>query len=441
MPELNRPFALNRNADAGHHVSRFMIFSILGLSLCWFVISHSVVAYLSKTAPKTALLLRGDEPTSLLAHADNEINFGAGDKGETSGPPRQTQQRLKQLREQIETALVIDPLPSRAYRLLGQIAENEGLAEKAETLMLAAARHSLSEDFAVDWIMRKSFERKNYPIAAYYADALLSSGAVGLVYTMPFFARMMESSTGKQEIEKLLAANPGWRHGFIDLLGSYVTDARAPLYLLLSLKDTPAPATGEELNAYQSFLFQHKLYALAYYAWRQFLPPEQLADTGYLFNGDFEVKPSGSPFDWQAPAGVNVVVDFASRSESALDHALVAEFGPGRVEFPGVYQSILLPPGAYSFRGSFKGEVVGRRGVLWDISCRDGASLGHSEMLVGSFPDWRALEFSFVVPDSGFAAQLVKLKLGARSPAEQLVSGAIWFDELSISRQKEKTLK
>ena len=150
----------------------------------------------------------------------------------------------------------------------------------------------------------------------------------------------------------------------------------------MSLKDTPAPATGEELNAYQSFLFQHKLYALAYYAWRQFLPPEQLADTGYLFNGDFEVKPSGSPFDWQAPAGVNVVVDFASRSESALDHALVAEFGPGRVEFPGVYQSILLPPGAYSFRGSFKGEVVGRRGVLWDISCRDGASLGHSEMSV-----------------------------------------------------------
>jgi hypothetical protein len=62
-------------------------------------------------------------------------------------------------------------------------------------------------------------------------------------------------------------------------------------------------------------------------------------------------------------------------------------------------------------------------------------------MLVGSFPDWRAHEFSFVVPDSGCAAQLVKLKLGARSPAEQLVSGAIWFDELSISRQKEKTLK
>lgn len=440
-PELNRPSALNPNADAGHRRSRLVIFSILGLALCWFVISHSVVAYLSKTAPKTALLLRGDEPTSLLALADNEINFGAGGEGKKSGPSQQAQQRLKLLRGGVETALLIDPLPSRAYRLLGQIADNEGLDEKAETLMLAATRHSLSEAFAVNWMMWKSFERKNYPIAAYYADVLLRSGVMNFAYMTAILARMTEDSNGKQEIEKLLATNPSWRHGFLSLLGSYVSDARTPLYLLLSLRDTPAPATTEELNAYQSFLFQHKLYALAYYAWRQFLPPEQLADTGYLFNGDFEVKPSGSPFDWQAPAGVNVVVDFESRPGNALDHALVAEFGPGRVEFPGVYQSIMLPPGAYSFKGSLRGEVVGRRGVLWDISCRDGASLGQSEMLVGSFPDWRAFEFSLVVPETGCAAQLVKLKLAARSPSEQLVSGAIWFDELSISRQKEKTFK
>ena len=315
-------------------MSRLVIFSILGLALCWFIISHSVVAYLSKTAPKTALLLRGDEPTSLLALADNEINFGAGDQGETSGPSQQAQQRLKLLRGQVETALLIDPLPSRAYRLLGQIADNEGLAEKAETLMLAAARHSLSEAFAVNWMMWKNFERKNYPIAAYYADVLLRSGAVDFGYITTILARMTEDSNGKQEIKKLLAANPSWRHGFLGLLGSYVSDARTPLYLLLSLRDTPAPATTEELNAYQLFLFQHKLYALAYYAWRQFLPPEQLADTGYLFNGDFEIKPSGSPFDWQAPAGVNVVVDFASRPENALDHALWPSLGQGALNSP-----------------------------------------------------------------------------------------------------------
>ncbi|MGA8170633.1 MAG: hypothetical protein WB816_07360 [Methylocystis sp.] len=441
MPKLNRPSALNSNADSGHHVSRLVIFSIVGSALCWFVISHGVVAYLSKTAPQTALWLRGDEPTSLLLLAEDEINFGAGDKGKMVDPPQHTQQRLQLLRGQVETALLIDPLPSRAYRLLGQIANDEDLAQKAETLMLAATRHSLKESFAVNWMMWKNFERKDYPIAAYYADALLCSGGGYLEYVAPILARMAEDNNGKKEVEKLLAANPSWRRAFLNVLGTYVTDARTPFYLFLGLKDTQAPATAEELNSYQSFLFQHKLYALAYYVWRQFLPLEELAATGSLFNGDFEVKPSGSAFDWWAPAGANVVVDFASRTENALDHALVVEFGPGRVEFPGVYQTTVLPPGAYSFKGSLKGEVVGPRGVVWDISCRDGASLGQSEMLVGSFPDWRAFEFSLVVPKTNCPAQLVKLKLVARSPSEQLVSGAIWFDELSISRQKEKTFK
>ena len=168
------------------------------------------------------------------------------------------------------------------------------------------------------------------------------------------------------------------------------------------------------------------------------MPPEKLEVAGLLFNGDFEVKPSGSPFDWQAPAGANVIVDYASRPENATDHALVVEFGPGRVEFPGVIQSIMLPPGAYSLKGSLTGEVTGRRGVLWAISCLDGAALAQSQMILGSFPDWRAFEFSFVVPEAGCAAQSLQLKLAARSPSEQLISGEIWFELIVHFPRREK---
>ncbi|HMF05452.1 MAG TPA: hypothetical protein VKE72_00330 [Methylocella sp.] len=438
MPELTHP-APDRNAKAWLRAMRVGSFSVLGFALCWLIVSHSIVTYLAKRAPETALLLYANEPTSLLTLADNEINFRAGDTDKTLGPLRPTPKRLKQLREQVETALVIDPLPSRAYRLLGQIADMEGFAQNAEALMREAAHHSLDEVFAVDWMMRKSFERRNYPAAAFYVDALLRSGA-GL-YLMPILARMAEDKGAKQEIKKLLAASPGWRPGFFGALNSYITDARTPLDLFLSLKDTQAPPTTEELDAYQAFLFQHKLYELAYYVWLQFLPPEKLEATGFLFNGDFEASPSGSRFDWQVPRGVNVIVDFASRPEDTTNHALVVEFGPGRVEFPGVSQSVMLPPGSYSLKGSLKGEVVGPRGMQWDITCMDGAGLGQSQMMLGSFPDWRAFEFSFVVPETGCPAQLVQLKLAARSPSEQLVSGAIWFDELSISRGQEETSK
>lgn len=439
MPKPTIFSASDRSADARLNAPRLVVFALLGLGLCWLVISFSVASSLSTTAPETALFLSANEPNSLLARADNELNSNGGEEAKTSKAPRPTPKRLQLMREQVETALLLDPLPSLAYRLLGQIAEKEGSAAKAEKFMREAARHSLNENFAVHWMMLKSFERKNYPAAAFYADALLRSTS-GISAVAPVLAHMAEDQSATQEVKKLLSANPSWRPGFFSALGSYITDARTPLNLFMSLRDTAAPPTEEELNSYQWFLFQHKFYPLAYYAWLQFLPPEKLEGAGLLFNGDFEATPSGSPFDWQTPAGANVIMDFAPRPDNAMDHALVIEFGPGRVEFPGVTQSLLLLPGAYSLKGSLMGEIAGagRRGLQWGISCLDGATIAQSQMILGSFPDWRAFELSFVVPETGCPAQSLQLKLAARSPSEKLVSGEIWFDSLSISRDEKK---
>jgi len=306
--------------------------------------------------------------------------------------------------------------------------------------MRAATRRSLRESFAVYWMMRKNFERKNYSAAAYYADVLLRS-ANAIDAALPYLARMAEDKNGRREVERLLAANPLWRLGFFTELGSYITDARTPLELLLSLKDTQTAPTTKELNAYQLFLVAHNLYDLAYDAWLQFLPSEKLEGVGFLFNGKFESQPSGAPFDWQWTEGVNVVSDLASRPENASDHALVIELGPGRVEFPSINQTIMLTPGTYVLKGSLMGEVIGPRGLNWKVTCVNGAAIGQSETILGSFPEWRNFEFPLVVPDSGCSVQSLQLLFAARSPSEQLVSGEIWFDDLSISRKDERTDK
>ena len=130
MPKLTNFSASDRHADTRLNAPRLTIFAILGLALCWLVISFSLVAALSTTAPKTALFLRANEPRSLLALADEEINVSRGEDDKTSKPPRLTPKRLQLLREQVETALLLDPLSSRAYRLLGQIAEKQALEQK-----------------------------------------------------------------------------------------------------------------------------------------------------------------------------------------------------------------------------------------------------------------------------------------------------------------------
>src|ERR1700730_14266717 len=416
---------------------RIALFAVLGLLLFWLVLSRSLVAYLAMAAPEQALFLRSNEPASLLILADRELNFMDKDKTKTAGQPGVASKRLDQLRKQVETALAADPLNARAYGLLGQLAEVDQAGPRTTRLMQAAARHSLNETIAVEWMMRKSFENKDYPAAAFYADALLRTHPQLMEYATPILGGMAENKHAKGEIEKLLAANPPWRPQFFQALGAAITDARTPLAIFLSLKDTAVPPTSADLRGYMSFLFQHKLYDLAYYTWLQFLPPEQLERAGFLFNGSFETKPSGLPFDWEMPQGAGVTLDIAPRPEATDKHALFLEFGQGqgRVDFPGVFQTTMLPPGDYRFKGSFNGEVVGRRGLQWSISCLGGAPIGESQMILGSSPVWRNFEFAFTVPETGCRAQLARLALPARSPSEQLVFGSIWFDELSISRQ------
>jgi hypothetical protein len=58
-------------------------------------------------------------------------------------------------------------------------------------------------------------------------------------------------------------------------------------------------------------------------------------------------------------------------------------------------------------------------------------------MFLGSYPVWRDFEFNFAVAATGCRAQSARLSDTARSASEQLISGAIWFDDLSITRQSD----
>jgi hypothetical protein len=344
---------------------------------------------------------------------------------------------MAQIRSWAERALLEEPLDARALRILGQLSQGTIKA----TLMETAARRSLLESEAVYWMMRKSYEDGDYRSAGRYADILLRtrpSSQQAVQAAMVVLGRIAEAPATSGELKQLLARNPRWRSQFFTLLPGSISDARAPLDLLLALRDTPTPPKTSEVGSYLKFLIERKFYDLAYYTWLQFLPPEQLNTAGHLFNGSFEVDPTGLPFDWTFTKESGATIEIADRTDGKGLHALFLEFGVGRVEGLSVTQMVVLAPGDYQFRGTYKADIVSQRGLQWRVVCasKSWPVIGESPIIISAKADWRDFEFSFTVPNADCPAQSVQLAFTARSASEQFIHGSAWFDDLQIVRDK-----
>ena len=471
---------------------RLFLLAVLGASLVWQVVTRTLVAYLANVDPHTALSLRSTEPRALLNLADARLNLDPPAKAaepaspalatqpspdKAGAPPPATDRRPSwaeiaskvrdkegqsgqlrrpdkpagklepsaasgpsgsdQVRAWAEAALANEPLSAQAFRILGQLADGAGDEKRTSKLMQGAVRRSIRESLAVYWLMRKSLEDRDYATTLYCADALLRTRPQLITHVLPILVQLADTKDASGELKKLLVGSPPWRSQFFAALPHAITDARTPLELLLAVKDTPSPPTARDLQGYLNVLIQHKLYELAYYVWLQFLPPEQLTKVGLLFNGSFEMTPSGLAFDWLIAQGAGVTIDIARHPDQEGQRALFIEFGQGRVDFPGVSQLTMLAPGTYRFKASYKGEIVGRRGLKWRVTCVGGGRtpIGESPMISGATPAWSDLEFAFTVPGADCRAQHLRLELDARMASEQLVSGSVWHDELLLARE------
>lgn len=469
----NPPAGNSPAASIGHQhprLARFrpIILAALALFLVWEILTRGVAAYLAEINPEAAVWLRSTQPTALTKLADQRLNPEpkAAGPGQTPQEGQQTsstetlddtnaggqrssaqggllesaeltKEEMDQIKTWAELALRNDPLNARALRILGQLAQRASDNERADALMQAAAQRSRRESYAVFFMMQKSYQDQDFGAALSYADTLLRTrNYLVLPHVMPILGKIAETPAANAELKQLLAKNPPWRPQFFYSLPGHVSDARTPLDIFLSLRNSSTPPTARDLRSYLEFLVQRGFHELAYYSWLQFLPPEQLAKAGRLFNGNFEIIPTGLPFDWVFSGGTGVNIQVAPRPDQIGGKALLIEFGPGRVDFGGVAQLVLLPAGSYQLKGKYKSNLVSLRGLQWRIACGT-KSIGESRHVKGIEPVWNDFEVSFTVPPDDCPVQYVSLALDSRSTSDTFVSGSIWYDELSITRDPD----
>ena len=276
------------------------------------------------------------------------------------------------------------------------------------------------------------------PLRALIQADLLSSTRPDLIpAVVPLLTLLAENPASSDLLKKRLAARPAWRTQFFYEMRQTITDARTPLNLMMGMKAAGDPPSAEELRQYLGFLLSRNFHEIAYYAWLQFLPMEQLAVTGHLFNGNFDFPISGLPFDWTISQGVGASVDIVVPPGDGGNRALKVELISGRVQLGEISQRLMLPPGKYVLKAKFRGEVAGRRGMRWRLACSVDTSkvLTETGMFIGVQRSWRDIEAAFSVPDNECRAQIIRLVHDARYSAEQFVTGTIWFDDLVITRQ------
>ncbi len=342
----------------------------------------------------------------------------------------------KEIQQLAIRALAADPLNAEAYQLLGLVSNEP---ERTRVLMKEAVNLSRRESSALVWLLNDSFLRKDYRATLDYADVLLKTRPYTAlpVYVMRYITLMAEDAEGAPLVADVLTKRPAWREQFLEAFSRSEASAEVPLKLMISLKENGAPPSPKELASYLDVLIGRNRIDVAYNAWLQFLPEEQLSNLGLLTNGNFETPPSGLPFDWRMAPGLNAVAEFVGRTSEGSGRLLHVTFGPGRVKFPELRQIVFLPPGHYRFEGKLRGTITGKRGLRWQLTCATGSrrALAETDMLMGETGQWRIFTLEGDVPQSEDCnGQALRLFHDSRSASEELISGEVWFGSLRLSR-------
>lgn len=156
----------------------------------------------------------------------------------------------------------------------------------------------------------------------------------------------------------------------------------------------------------------------------------------FVFNGDFEHNPVGSPFDWQITQLEHVQATRDGQAAHLGSWSLRLLFdGKENVNYQGVSQHVFLQPGTYRFQAFIRtAGITTDQGValrVFDAEEPNRLSI-ETEGVTGT-TEWKKLEKSLVVRNP---TRLVEIQVIRHSSLkfDSLIGGTAWIDDVSLTR-------
>jgi len=188
---------------------------------------------------------------------------------------------------------------------------------------------------------------------------------------------------------------------------------------------------------YVDFLARNQKYELAAQTWARYLGPRcgGYLESTWIFNGDFELELTQSPFDWRVDERDDVEVARDASVAHTGAHSLRIRFqGKGNVNYSQVTQTAFVTPGPYRFEAYIRTlEITTGQGIGFHIF--DPETPGRVDVFTGQFTGtngWTRIERIVSVPPK---TRLIQIQV-VRQPSlkfDNNISGTAWIDSIRLT--------
>lgn len=393
-----------------------VVIAVCMVLLGWWIVRMALVDQLVSSDPEAALRIDPHNAKALLAAAERDM----------AAKPA----RLDAANAKLALAARFDPLNAEIFSDLARIALARGDTARADTLFTLAAQRSRRVLAPQIWVLNRAAKAGDYPTAWNALDVILRAqpGGVGAGVAQNV-ASLATTPAAQPSLARLLAGKPPWRTNFLAMLSQSPSTVDAAVRLMDLLKQTPAPATDEEVGAMLQGLLATGDYLRAFDGWVQLLPAKRIAMLGDLYNGGFTNGAGAVAFNWTiAPDAQGVA------SLGAGDDGTGLRVTPVDRPTPFVRELLVLPPGDYVLKGKVRIPDAANPqdgGLAWTLRCaQSGQVLARAEHLKAA-DAWTSFSFAFSAPDSQCQGQWLEL---TRPGSMTAGDGApVWFNDFSIS--------
>lgn len=383
---------------------------VVQLVMTLFAICITVVVILSAASNFTTTLNPG------LAVALNPLNTSARIYKLTDQFSKPTiDVETSNLKELAIQGIMYDPLDARLFSLLGVANERQNNIGAAQKNYIQALSLLPTEIHALERRFFYNLSAAKFVKAVSQADIILRRWPAKWVDVQPYMPELLRDKGAYDEALKLFSINSTGRQR---LIFSLRRDQRSIAIARRLIRDWHAQGIDDlqlSINFITKRLIQIKDYLNAYRLFFGTLDSEKRRHSGYVFNGNFDLEPSGNQFDWQVPnqAGLNAEIRkirIEGNSAENFENVFMIKFLDSPVRFSRVLQSLILPPSNFTMKLTYSTQdLKTKKPIKFQIECRD----KNTPLAAISFQpgnnEKKQIEIKFEVPVSNCTLQQLKI--------------------------------